>query len=195
MSTSSITASGSLAKAKRENIKKIDAVSIKPPVVIPDDSGGDNHQYQCAYVSSGYQLVKQACTFDVWKRCEGKHLPGRVRDGLDSRLHNEFVLIVDPKTDVITDIDIIPKVYYTSRATLPDFLEGKDDIVLRINGTRGSSEVIQCPAGVSKKAIRRLLDNLDKIEVIQTGDSIPGGFEVLNVSGNQVSIALGHERS
>lgn len=185
--TSSIPSPSTLVKAKREKVKKIDAVSIKPPKVEPDPDGGDAHKYFCTYVSSRFQQVVQACTFDVWKRCEGKQIPGRVRDGLDARLNNDFIIVQDAN-NVVIDIDIIPKTYYASRAVLPDNLQNKDDIVIRVIPKSGNIEVMQCPAGVTKSAIRKLIDNLDGVTSMQPGDTIPGGFEILNVSGNQVSI-------
>ncbi len=120
----------------------------------------------------------------MWKKCEGRQIPGKVRDGLDSRLHNDFVIIQDKDNKVI-DIDIIPKTYYTSRAVLPDNLQDKDDIVLKVNTKTGGVEVTQCPAGVTKASILKLINGVTNI---QTGDSLPGGFEVLNVSGNQISV-------
>jgi hypothetical protein len=185
--TSSIPVSSALIKPKRENIKKFDSFSIKPPIVVASNDGSDNHSYACVYVSNNYRETKKPCTFDVWKRCEGRSIPGQARDGLDSRLHNDFIIIQDDKDKVI-DIDIIPKTYYTSKAVLPDSLQNKHDIVLKINSKTGGVEVLQCPAGVSKPLLRKLLDALDKIDAIQTGDSIPGGFEVINVSGNHVSV-------
>lgn len=184
---SSIPAPGGLSKPKRENIKKTEAFSMKPPLVEADPDGGDNHKYLCKYVSNNYREVKQVCTFDVWKKCEGRQIPGKVRDGLDSRLHNDFVIIQDKDNKVI-DIDVIPKTYYTSRAVLPDNLQDKDDIVLKINTKTGGVEVTQCPAGVTKTSILKLINALDGVANIQTGDSLPGGFEVLNVSGNQISV-------
>jgi len=184
---SSIPTPSGLVKPKRENIKKTEAFSMKPPLVEADPDGGDNHKYLCKYVSNNYREVKQVCTFDVWKKCEGRQIPGKVRDGLDSRLHNDFVIIQDKDNKVI-DIDIIPKTYYTSRAVLPDNLQDKDDIVLKVNTKTGGVEVTQCPAGVTKASILKLINALDGVTNVQTGDSLPGGFEVLNVSGNQLSI-------
>jgi hypothetical protein len=184
---SSIPVPGALIKPKRENIKKTEAFSMKPPLVEADPEGGDNHKYLCKFVSNNYREVKQVCTFDVWKRCEGRQTPGRVRDGLDSRLQNDFVIIQDKEGKVI-DIDIIPKTYYTSKAVLPDHLQGKDDIVLKVNTKTGGVEVTQCPAGVTKANILKLINSLDTVTSVSTGDSLPGGFEVLNVSGNQISV-------
>lgn len=187
---SSIPTPGALIKAKREKCKKVEAVSIKPPLVEPDPSGGENHTYKCAYVSSKFELVEDKCSFDVWKRCEGRQIPGKPRDGLDSRLNNDFLMVYNGD-GVMTDIDIVPKNYYASKAVLPDNLSGKDDIVLKITPKTGSVEVLQVPAGVTKAAVRKLLDALDGLDSIATGDSIRGGFEVINVSGNHVSIVHG----
>lgn len=184
---SSIPIPNALVKPKREGLKKIEAVSIKPPSVSADTDGGDNHTYVCRYVSADFKEIKQPCTFDVWKRCEGRQIPGKVRDGLDARLDNDFVLIQNAD-GVIVDIDVLPKTYYSSRAVLPDYLQDKHDIVLKINTKTGGVEVLQCPAGVTKPSVRKLVNALDAIDTIQTGDSIPGGFEVLNVSGNQISV-------
>ena len=62
---SSITAPSGLVKPKRENVKKTEAFSMKPPLVEADPEGGDNHKYLCKYVSSNYREVKQVCTFDT----------------------------------------------------------------------------------------------------------------------------------
>lgn len=184
---SSIPAPGALIKPKRERIKKTEAFSIKPPLVEADSEGGDNHTYLCKFVSNNYREVKQVCTFDVWKRCEGRQTPGRVRDGLDSRLHNDFIIIQD-SDDKVIDIDVIPKTYYTSKAVLPDNLQGKEDIILKVNSKTGGVEVTQCPAGVSKAKILKLISSLDAVTSVSTGDTLAGGFEVLNVSGNQISV-------
>lgn len=184
---SSIPLSSALIKTKRENIKKADSFSIKPPMVVASADGAENHKYTCVYVSSSYREVSKECTFDVWKRCEGRQIPGQVRDGLDARLHNDFIIITDAE-DKVVDIDIIPKTYYASKAVLPEHLQNKHDIVIRVNTKTGGMEVLQCPAGVTKATIKRLLDIIDKQETIQTGDTLPGGFEVINVSGNQLSI-------
>jgi hypothetical protein len=184
---SSIAAPGALIKPKRERIKKTEAFSMKPPLVEADPEGGDNHKYLCKFVSNNYREVKQVCTFDVWKRCEGRQTPGRVRDGLDSRLHNDFVIIQDGEDKVI-DIDIIPKTYYASKAVLPDNLQGKEDIILKVNSKTGGVEITQCPAGVNKAKILKLISSLDAVTSVSTGDTLSGGFEVLNVSGNQVSV-------
>ena len=184
---SSIPAPGALTKPKRENIKKTEAFSMKPPVVEADPDGGDNHKYLCKFVSNNYREVKQVCTFDVWKRCEGRQTPGKVRDGLDSRLHNDFVIIQDKEGKVI-DVDVIPKTYYTSRAVLPDYLQDKHDIIIKVNTKTGGVEVTQCPAGVTKANILKLINSLDAVTAVSTGDTLPGGFEVLNVSGNQISV-------
>jgi len=184
---SSIPAPGALTKPKRENIKKTEAFSMKPPVVEADPDGGDNHKYLCKFVSNNYREVKQVCTFDVWKRCEGRQTPGKVRDGLDSRLHNDFVIIQDKEGKVI-DVDVIPKTYYTSRAVLPDYLQDKHDIIIKVNTKTGGVEVTQCPAGVTKSNILKLINSLDAVTAVSTGDTLPGGFEVLNVSGNQISV-------
>lgn len=185
--TSSIPVPGTTSKVKRLDVKKIEAVSIKPPIVVADPDGGDNHVYMCVYVSARFQPVKTQCTFDVWKRCEGRQTPGKPRDGLESRLYNDFIMVHNAE-GMLVDIDIIPKTYYAARAMLPDNLVGKDDIVVKIMPKTGSLEVLQCPAGVTKASVIRLLNQLDKLDSIQTGDIIPGGFEVINVSGNQVSI-------
>jgi hypothetical protein len=184
---SSIQVPGALNKPKRENIKKTEAFSIKPPLVEADPDGGDNHNYLCKFVSNAYREVKLVCTFDVWKRCEGRQTPGKVRDGLDSRLHNDFVIIQDKDGKVI-EIDVIPKTYYTSRAVLPDHLQDKQDIILKVNAKTGGVEVTQCPAGVTKASILKLINSLDAVSSVATGDTLPGGFEVLNVSGNQISV-------
>lgn len=184
---SSIAVPGALNKPKRENIKKTEAFSMKPPLVEADPDGGDNHKYLCKFVSNNYREVKQVCTFDVWKRCEGRQTPGKVRDGLDARLNNDFVIIEDKEGKVI-EIDVIPKTYYTSRAVLPDFLQDKQDIILKVNAKTGGVEVTQCPAGVTKSNILKLINSLDAVTSVATGDSLPGGFEVLNVSGNQISV-------
>ncbi len=185
--TSSIPAPSALVKATRGKVTKVDAVSIKPPKVTPDPEGGDNHTYACVYVSDKFQQVVHPCTFEVWKRCEGKQIPGKIRDGLDARLHNDFVIIYNDK-NVIVDIDIIPKTYYASKAVLPDTLQNKEDIVVRIIPKNGNMEVIQCPAGVTKASIKKLLNAIDTVNSLQPGDTLKGGFEVLNVSGNHVSI-------
>jgi len=187
-SKSSIPAPGTLNKFKRNSISKIDAVSIKPPLVNPDKDGGSNHEYRCSFVNSKFQLEELPCSYEVWKKCEGNQVPGRVRNGLESKLHNDFVVIKDKETGLITDVDVLPKTFYSSKAALPDNIADKEDILLKVNSKTGGIEVQQVPAGVTKAVIRRLMDALDTTESISTGDTIKGGFEVANVSGNQVSI-------
>lgn len=185
---SSVQAAAELRKPKRTDVVKIPAVSIKPPSVIPDADGGDKHTYTCTYVSSAFQQVEKPCTFSVWKRCEGRRVTGQPQDGLDIRLHNDFVMIVD-KHGIVVDVDVIPKVYYSSKAILPDDLTGKRDIVIKFISNQGAMEVTQCPAGVTKAGLMSLMNAVDKVDSITTGDTLPGGFEVLSVSGTTVSFS------
>lgn len=187
-SKSSINTPGALVKAKRDKIKKIEAVSIKPPKVIPDTDGGNNHSYLCVYVDSKFQQVKHPCSFDVWRRCEGRTVAGKTRDGLDSRLSNNFYL-VENTNGLLVDIDIIPKTFYTTKALMPADDADKEDIVIKVSPKTGSMEVLQCPAGVTKTALKKIMDSLDKMEMVQTGDTINSNYEVLNANGNAISIA------
>lgn len=176
-----------LVKKIRANVSKKSAVSMKPPIVVPDATGGEAHKYMCRYVSNDFREVKHECTLRVWQRCEGKVQPGRTRDGLDSKLHNEFRLVENAQ-GVIEAIDIIPKSYFARKAVLPDTLEGVQDILIRVTAHTGELEVVQVPAGVTKNTIIKLLDTLDSVSSIQPGDEISGGFEVTSVSGNMVSL-------
>lgn len=185
---SSINTPGALTKVKRDKIKKIEAVSIKPPKVIADPNGGTNHSYVCVYVDSKFQQVRQPCSFDVWRRCEGRNTAGKVRDGLDSRLSNNFYM-VENTNGLLVDIDIIPKTFYTTKALMPADQADKEDIVVKVTAKTGAMEVLQCPAGVTKTSLRKVMDALDKIDVVQTGDILHNNFEVINANGNLLSIA------
>lgn len=179
--------SAGLVKPKRTGIHKVHAASIKPPSVEPDPSGGDNHKYKCVYVTTGGKQQTEKCTYSVWKKCEGRNAPGLVPSGLDSKLKNDFFIVKDGD-DVVVGVDLIPKDVYSTRAPMPEELQDKEDILVRVDQKDGSMEITQAPPGVSKNTLRRLLDALDNIEVVNTGDELPGGFEVLQVSGNMLSV-------
>lgn len=188
---SSIVGPGALNKAKRHFAKKYDAVSIKPPTVVPDPDGGDDHKYFCVFVSEEGAASKQMrlpCTLDVWKRCEGRTGAGSVRNGLDARLHNNFVMYENAEGEIY-DVDILPKQYYATKAMIPERLRDKEDILIKVNPRLGSLDVSQVPAGVTKAKLASLVNTLNKLETIQSGDTLAGGFEVLYVSGTTLSIA------
>lgn len=187
MSTSSISASGGLNKATRKAITKKHAASIKPPAVHPDPSGGDNHKYECVYVTTEGKQLTERCTYEVWKRCEGRNAPGVIPNGLDSRLKCDFYIVKDGENTIV-DIDVIPKEVYSARAPMPDELVNKEDILVKVDAKTGSLEVTQAPPGVTKNTLRRLMDTLDGLDVVNTGDELPGDFEVLQVSGNMISV-------
>lgn len=191
MNKSSLATPGSLHKAARKEITKEDAVSIKPPKVVPDPDGGSNHKYYCVYVSERFQQVQRLCTFAVWKKCEGRQTPGKSRTGLDAKLNCDFVMVID-KAGVVVDIDVIPKRYYALNAVLPDELRDKEDIILKFSPKSGGVEVTQAPPGVTKTTIRRLLDAFDSVTDVNIGDTLKGGYEVLNVSGSQVSVGVAY---
>ena len=80
-------------------------------MVVASADGAENHKYTCVYVSSSYREVSKECTLMFGKDAKDDKYPGQVRDGLDSRLHNDFIIITDAE-DKVVDIDIIPKTYY-----------------------------------------------------------------------------------
>jgi hypothetical protein len=100
-------------------------------------------------------------------------------------------MVID-KSGTVVDIDVIPKRYYALNAVLPDELRDKEDIILKFSPKSGGVEVTQAPPGVTKTTIRRLLDAFDSVTDVNIGDTLKGGYEVLNVSGSQVSVGVAY---
>jgi hypothetical protein len=185
-----------MQKPKREGLKAVTALSIKPPAYTLDPNNGDDHKYKCVYVTDQGKQITQICTFDVWKRCEGKKVTGRPRTGLSSRLHNTFILWVDatqyPHEDpaqagIIVDIDVLPETFYQNRQVMPVHVAEQETIEFKV-GPIGSIEITKIPSGVNKQTIVRLIRELNHLTEITSGLSITGGFEVVSVDGNTVSV-------
>ena len=127
---------GVIQKVTRLTIKKILAESLKPPQEVIDESGDENHKYFLVYVTNGRE-VRAQCTFDTWKKVLGpKAKPGRKVPGLDNKIHHDFYIIIDVKTNMITDVDMLPKNKY-ARGMAPESMEGDHTLSIKINQKRG----------------------------------------------------------
>lgn len=180
------------------------ALSIKPPAYVLDPTGGDNHTYKCVYVTSQGKQITQKCTANVWKRCEGRNLEGRPRDGLSDKLNVQFIMWVDKNQNttqqddaskgVVVDVDVLPENFYKLKAVMPEDVQSQDTIDFRV-GPSGYIEIDKLPPGVTLAMLERMITELNKLDSIVPGDIIPGGYEVTSVSGNRASVlppAKGH---
>ena len=178
-----------MVKAKRVGVKPTIAVNIKPPEYALDPSGGENHTYKCVYVTAGGKQIKVKCTPAVWRKCEGKSGDGRVRDGLCFKTNTEFIIWSDGN-GTVTDVDVLPGDYYQARQVAPADIIDNEALELLVNQGTGAIEVKKICLGVTRARIERLIGELNKLDKLSPGDSIPGGFEILSVSGNRVSISV-----
>lgn len=183
-------------KPKRENLKSVIAVSLKPPSFTLDESGEENHTYKCVYVTVDGKQVTQLCNKDVWKRCEGTNRVGRPRNGLCDKIHANFILWIDESANketldekskgIVVDIDVIPSEFYQRRQTMPDDMVAQETIELKILPS-GAVEIQKVPPGVNRKTIETLISSLNAVETVNAGDTLRG-FEIQAVSGNTVNI-------
>lgn len=180
-----------LVKAKRDRVKKHRAVNMKPPEYRTDPLEGDNHKFFIIYVNANHKQVRAECTWDVWRKVEGQNREGEPRDGYDSRLYDEFVVVESADSGLVVDVDIMPKNTYSKNSIMPDNVSHQKTINLRITQNTGSIEVTQVPPGVTKPSIMKLMNELDKVDTVKAGDILPGGFEILEVAGNRVAVRPG----
>lgn len=183
-------------KPKRENLRYLVADSIKPPAFKLDETGSENHTYKCVYVTDARQVTHK-CTHNVWKRCEGTQRAGRPRNGLCDTLGSKFVIWIDgsKNTDVerphergiVVDIDVIPDTYYQLRQTMPEEMAEQSTIDVSILPS-GAVQVDSIPAGVNEKTVINLITGLNKLDEVNAGDVIPGGFDVEAVNGNKIQV-------
>ena len=182
---------GVLHKPVRENIIKILAHSLKPPVCKEDKSGGENHQFFAVYVSDGVEH-KEPCTQRIWRMILGpKSRPGSKVPGLDNRTDEVFFLIKDRKTGVITGLDRVPENKY-AKGMVPEKFEGLETMEIQVNVTTGEYLVKQIPPKTRDSRIRHILDALDKKTTVVPGEEIEG-CEVVMASGNLISISIPKE--
>lgn len=189
-----------MKKAIRAGVKPIRVHSIKPPGYELDPQGGDDHIYKCVYVTDQGKQVTQRCTHEVWKRCEGRNLEGRPRDGLADKLHNHFIMWVDDQVHtnvspnmakgLIKSIDVVPTNYYSRKAPrgMPAEIFDRETIELEIDQTEGYITVRKLAPGVNQNTIERLIKELNKVDSIEVGDTFPGGFEVTRADGKIIEV-------
>lgn len=186
-----------MEKQKREGLMPVLALSIKPPAYVLDPTGGDNHTYKCVYVTAQGKQVTQKCNPNVWKRCEGRNLEGRPRDGLSDKLNVQFIMWIDKNQNnahsddsakgVVVDVDVIPENFYKLKAVMPEDVQLQETIDFRV-GPTGYIDVDKVPPGVTLAMLERMISELNKLDALSPGDIIPGGYEVTVVSGNRVSV-------
>jgi hypothetical protein len=184
---------GVISKVSRTNVKKVFAESLKPPQEEIDESGAEDHKYFLVYVANG-QEVRARCTHDVWKRALGpKSVPGRKVPGWDNKIHNDFYIIIDTKTKMITDVDMLPKNRY-ERGMVPEDQEGKHTLEIKINQKTGGMEILSIPPKLRSQRILAILNEIDKLTVIEPGAEI-SGCEATSVGGNIVVLEVPQERN
>ncbi len=186
-----------MEKQKREGLVPVLALSIKPPAYVLDPTGGDNHTYKCVYVTAQGKQITQKCTSNVWKRCEGRNMEGRARDGLADKLNAQFIMWIDRNQNtahqdeaakgVVVDVDVIPENFYKLKAVMPEDVQQQETIDFRV-GPSGYIEVDRIPPGVTLAMLERMISELNKLDTLVPGDNVPGGYEVSVVSGNRVSV-------
>lgn len=188
-----------MQKAKRTGVLSTIAGSIKPPGYKVDPTGGENHKYLCVYVTAQGKQVTQRCTHDVWKRCEGRNVPGRPRDGLSDKVHCQFIIWVDPNENtephevgmsagLVTSIDIIPETFYQPRQTMPEEVRDRETIAFKVDQKTGAIEVTNIAPGVTRGVLERLIRGINDLDEFEPGDMLPGGFEVTTVSGRNIEV-------
>lgn len=178
-----------MVKKQRIGLKPTIAVNIKPPEYCLDPNGGEDHVYKCVYVTTGGKQIKQKCTPAVWRKCEGKIGDGQVRNGLCFKSNADFIIWTTSE-GLVTDVDVLPSDYYQARQVAPVDVVEQESIELTVHQETGSVEVRKICIGVTRQKLERLIHELNNMTKISPGDSIPGGFEVLSVSGNRVNIAM-----
>lgn len=186
---SELTTTPGMVKHKRLNLKPTVAVNIKPPEYLLDPSGGENHTYKCVYVTTGGKQIKQKCTPAVWRRCEGKTGEGQVRDGLCFKTNSDFIIWTNGD-DVVEDVDVLPSDYYLARQVAPVDVVEREGIELVISQSTGSVEIKKVCLRATRQKLERLIAELNKLDHLSPGDSIPGGFEIMSVSGNRVTVSI-----
>lgn len=186
---SEMTTTPGMVKQKRLNVKPTVAVNIKPPEYTLDPSGGENHTYKCVYVTTGGKQIKQKCTPAVWRKCEGKTGDGNVRDGLCFKTNSDFIIWTDGE-GVVVDVDVLPSDYYQARQVAPVDVVDREGVELVIHQASGSVDIKKICLGATRQKMERLIQELNKLDRVSPGDSIPGGYEVLSVSGNRVIVSI-----
>jgi hypothetical protein len=177
-----------LRKVKRIGTKKIYAVRVLPPDFKMDEEGGGDTQFFFYYVSRNYKPVSSECTKHVWKRAEGQAGPGVVRNGFDT-LSSSRDFLLHEKDGKIIAVDILPSNAYTSKTSAPAVLHDLQHIEVIINVSTGEVEFVAVPVGVSKQQLQQLIGELDKVDMIQAGDTLGGAFYVHELQGNRVKIS------
>lgn len=186
---SELTTTPGMVKTKRTGLKPHMAVNIKPPEYALDPSGGENHTYKCVYVTSGGKQIKQKCSASVWRKCEGKTGDGRVRDGLCHKTNTEFIMWADTQGNIV-DVDILPGDYYLARQVAPEDVISHEGVEVIIHQATGAVEVRKTCLGLTRAKLERLIGELNKLDKLSPGDSLPGGFEIMSISGNRVNISI-----
>lgn len=186
----------SVSKKSRQGLVPVIADSIKPPAFVLDSSGSDNHTYKCVYVTSQGKQVTQLCTHYVWKRCEGRNITGRPRDGLADKLHSNFVLWVDKTQNtnvpdeaakgIVVDVDVIPETYYNQKAVMPEDVMNRETVDVKLT-PNGGADVVSVPPGIKQTDVIKLLSIVAELETLEPGEIIDGNFEVVSASGIKAS--------
>lgn len=177
-----------LQKPKRENIRKVRAESLKPPQEVIDETGGEDHKFSLIYVANG-QEIQTPCTKEVWKKVKGPNpVPGRKVPGLDHKIHHNFDIVLSGtgRDERVVDVDLIPKNKY-ERGLIPEGMEDVFDLVLKVNQSNGSVEVMQIPPKVRDNRVSAVLNALDRLDQVEVGMEI-AGCEVTAVSGNVLTL-------
>ena len=186
-----------MQKPKRENLKSVLALSIKPPAYELDKTGGEDHTYKCVYVTNQGKQITHKCNHAVWKRCEGRNVQGRARDGLADKLNCQFLIWIDPNKNehasteaqkgLVVDIDVLPENYYQRRQVMPSDVADRETIDIKV-GPSGYIEILALPPGVTRQMVERMIRELNKLDTLVPGQLIQGGYEVETVAGSTVSL-------
>ena len=188
---STTTNFGQLQKPKRENIRKIKAESLKPAQEKIDESGDEKHEFFVVAVSNGVEKHHPS-TRQAWLKSLGpKQKVGRPLRGLDNRIDADFYIIIDKESKLVVDIDVMPRQRY-ALGMVPEALQGVSEMIIKINQSTGGLEVLQMPPKIRDNKILTILDAIDKMDVISSGDSL-AGYEVTSVGGDKVTIEISSE--
>ncbi len=157
--------------------------------VAPEPDSGKPWEVQVLDGTTGTSLFVEA-TRKIWRRVLGDvdpELKRAARDSLRFLSKVEFLCWFD-KNKVLSAVDIIPMFYYTRGAMPVDTLEARDKGFEAVyDDTIDGFVVKSVYAGLTKKALVRILDGIRKLGTIKSG-AIVENHRIEKVDGDTLRI-------
>lgn len=180
-----------LRKKAKNHLTAEHIVKMEPPDFSVDDDG----QPRCElnYGTVDFKPKTAPCSQAVWRRAEGRSGDGVVRDGLTTKSGRcDFILYREKGKDEVVAIDTVPKEFYQGKRNAPAKIHDLESGEFLINPTTGeiTVEPDKLPVGFTKRQLHIVIRELNKSTLVQTGQMLGGAFEVTDVRGNRVFIAL-----